>query len=244
MFSKISKFLGIITLSLSLCCNYILGQIKVPVEPDLGNVSIHKRFRVNYDCVNKIPFWNFEYITKQSLNNKIQRFQNFSYDEKLICNTGNYKDYQNQKTFDKGHLVPCGDFMDDSLLMTETFIYSNCVPQVSSFNRGIWKYLEIKIRENTVYYDTIYIITGCVYNKHIKINTITIPEYMYKILLFEKNGKYVGVSCYYMPNIKLPVKLRNIESYSYSVFQLQKDLNCNFYPMVSDNVKKNIVKLF
>jgi endonuclease G len=161
----------------------------------------------------------------------------------LSCNTGYYKDYQNQKTFDKGHLVPAGDFMYDSLLMSETFIYSNCVPQISSFNRGLWKYLEIKIRNQTLYYDTIFIVTGNIYNNHIKLNSITVPDYMYKVILYSKNGKYVGISCYKVPNINMPIKLKNIESYSYNIFQLQLDLKVIFFPNISDIIKNYKIKI-
>ena len=76
--------------------------------------------------------------------------------------------YQNQPiqgTYDKGHLVPVNILSYSHKSARDTFIYTNCVPQIAGFNRGQWNKYERKIKiyaRKTCSQNggTLYLITG------------------------------------------------------------------------------------
>ena len=76
--------------------------------------------------------------------------------------------YQNQPiqgTYDRGHLVPVNILSYSHKSARDTFIYTNCVPQIAGFNRGQWNKYERKIKiyaRKTCSQNggTLYLITG------------------------------------------------------------------------------------
>ena len=54
--------------------------------------------------------------------------------------------YQEQKTYDIGHLLPVGIYSFSVNHAESTFTYTNAVPQVSGFNSGVWLKYESLIR--------------------------------------------------------------------------------------------------
>ena len=76
--------------------------------------------------------------------------------------------YQRQPTprkYDRGHLVPVNILRYSDESARATFTYTNCVPQIKGFNRGVWKKYEQKIDKyaRTVCSPnggTLYLITG------------------------------------------------------------------------------------
>ena len=76
--------------------------------------------------------------------------------------------YQRQPTprkYDRGHLVPVNILRYSDESARATFTYTNCVPQIKGFNRGVWKKYEQKIdkyarRVCSPNSGTLYLITG------------------------------------------------------------------------------------
>ena len=76
--------------------------------------------------------------------------------------------YQNQPiqgAYDRGHLVPVNILSYSHKSARDTFIYTNCVPQIAGFNRGQWNKYERKIKiyaRKTCSQNggTLYLITG------------------------------------------------------------------------------------
>ena len=81
---------------------------------------------------------------------------------------GSTKLYQKQPipvTYDRGHLVPVNILRYSDESARATFTYTNCVPQIKGFNRGVWKKYEQKIdiyarRVCSPNGGTLYLITG------------------------------------------------------------------------------------
>lgn len=97
-----------------------------------------------------------------------------------------YKDYRKNINYDKGHLVPCSDYQFDKQAQLEVNYYTNVVPQEKSINRGIWRnlenYVEILYQEKK---QNLIIYTG-VSKEKIKIKSLKIPTYLYKLIIQEK----------------------------------------------------------
>ena len=61
--------------------------------------------------------------------------------------------------YDRGHLCPAGDMKLNRTSMSESFLLSNMSPQERSFNRGIWKKVETKVRKWAITEGRIYVVT-------------------------------------------------------------------------------------
>ena len=91
---------------------------------------------------------------------------------KILSRSGIYqgstKLYQKQPIpgkYDRGHLVPVNILRYSDESARATFTYTNCVPQIKGFNRGVWKTYEQKIdkyarRVCSPNGGTLYLITG------------------------------------------------------------------------------------
>ena len=99
-------------------------------------------------------------------------------------------------TYDRGHQIPNADRNADNSLQKQTYYWTNSTPQHASFNQGIWNNLENQVRSLVSASDSVYVITGPVYQTvggSETVRTITnssndgkvvpIPNYYYKVLL-------------------------------------------------------------
>lgn len=89
--------------------------------------------------------------------------------------------------YDRGHLAPAGD-ASDQVEMDESFLLTNVVPQAPKLNRGEWKQLESKIRKKSV--DSVYVITGAIYDSDSGMMTVPVPSAMYKAVYYKTGTEY------------------------------------------------------
>jgi endonuclease G len=137
------------------------------------------------------------------LNNDTVKRKNYFKRDKLV-RTGSSSGSDYRKPYDRGHLKPSADESNNQEQMNETFYMSNISPQHYSFNRGVWKRLEDKVRSKVINSDSIIVTTGGVLNDtlpRIGENGVCVPKYFFKVLKVYKNGKY-EYECYYMKNEK------------------------------------------
>ena len=114
---------------------------------------------------------NYVMYIQPNVSNRCSTCRYFKVDP---INTLRQNDYTNSG-YDRGHLVPNADYGE------ATFIITNAVPMVPSFNRGVWKQSEKYIRDN---YKRKLIYKGCEYsNKYVQTN---------------KNKLYIPSGCYYV----------------------------------------------
>jgi endonuclease G len=72
---------------------------------------------------------------------------------------------------DRGHQAPLGSFAG-SRYWSELNYLSNITPQHADLNQGAWKRLEDAVRESISYRDTLFVITGPIYNQ----NSLKLPN--------------------------------------------------------------------
>ena len=92
--------------------------------------------------------------------------------------------------YDRGHMVPAGDFVWNKELKDETFFYTNMNPQKAVLNRGTWVNLENRIRNKVLRYaENAYVVTGAIFNpkceKRIGPDSLCVPVAYFKIVYFE-----------------------------------------------------------
>lgn len=146
-------------------CRVIWQGIGLPSQPAAGKTAVcHDRFVLSYDHASKTPDWVVEFLTAAKLTNKFKRPQtNFSAD---LCvpaeaspDPGDYAGTADK--FEIGHQAPSEDFNNSSVNMSDTFVFSNAVPQAGdTFNAAIWRSLESEVRKATIARKTLYVVTG------------------------------------------------------------------------------------
>ena len=101
-------------------------------------------------------------------------------------------------TYERGHQIPKADRNAVEDMMAQTYYWTNSTPQNKDFNGGVWGTLENQIRNAIPASDSLYIVTGPVYqtvggNETVKTfvnnngsndgKTVPIPNYYFKVIL-------------------------------------------------------------
>jgi endonuclease G len=141
------------------------------------------------------------------------------------------KDYQ-KSGYDKGHLTPAEDMSYSNESMNDCFYITNITPQVPSFNRGVWKSLESKIRNWTLQYDSLVVITGTIDVESNK--NLNVPKKMYKIIYSIKYKKGVA----FIFENKAYESKEDVFKYESSVVFVEKEAKIQFFSGINTDFKK------
>lgn len=97
------------------------------------------------------------------------------------------------RSFDRGHQIPNADRNRTSEMQMQTFYCSNSTPQNASLNGGGWAQLEERIRRSWICADTLYVVTGAVWESDRTTpdregHACPVPDYYFKVLLRTRRG--------------------------------------------------------
>jgi endonuclease G, mitochondrial len=127
----------------------------------------------------------------------------------------------------------------NSTAMSETFYMSNMSPQRPSFNRGIWKKLEGKVRLWAESNDSIFVVTGAILNNPVEFigyNNVAVPKEFYKTIIAFNNSKIQGIA-FIIPNQK---SNESIYFYAVSIDEVEQITGIDFYHFLDDNIEVEI----
>ena len=156
------------------------------------NYLLYRGFAIKYLCDQHVPEYALHIISPGNISlpegqSPAKRRSTFFVDDHQVrdCSAIPY-DYKGSG-YDRGHLVPAGDYVWNKFLKDETFVYSNIFPQSANLNRGIWRHLEDCVRryssENGV---KLILITGGLYDNEdphtIGKRGLEVPTHTYKII--------------------------------------------------------------
>ena len=145
---------------------------------------------------------------------------------------GNVWYYKN--IYDKGHLVPASHMNDNYESLRETFLFTNCTPQHESFNRGVMKELEKKIKQWNNEFGRVAIITGWVIEESLDLlyngspPYMPIPKYYYKVFVDISNNRSIA---FLIPNKK---STKTLMEYVVSIDYLESVTGLDFFYKLSD----------
>ena len=205
---KKTLLISLILLVITAVIFYFLSK-KTKKEIDVNNIYIselphtinneqviqHNYYTLSYNEKYEQANWVAYVLTKNNLLKNVKRTNKFKVDLLVKTESANSKDYK-KSGYDRGHLLPAADMTFDKTAMTETFYYSNISPQKPGFNRGIWKRLESYVRNLTYKYDTVWVVTGPIFNNSMAFigkNEVAVPNKYYKVLLVRKNNSIEGL---------------------------------------------------
>jgi len=203
-----------------------------------GQIIKHTYFTASYSEKDEQPEWVAYRITPKSLKSNVERTNDYREDPFVKTGSASPEDYSGSG-YDMGHLAPAETMSQNGISMSESFYLSNISPQKASFNRGIWKTLEGKVRYWAMMNDSIFVVTGPVLNNPIgKIgtNNVSVPKAFYKTLVGYRNGKARGIA-FILPNEK---SNKSIYSYAVSIDSVEVVTGIDFYYKMDSDIQDNI----
>jgi len=169
---------------------------------------------------------------------RAERSDNFRIDPEIPTGSATPDDYK-RSGYDRGHLLPAADMSWSPEAMSLTFLMSNMSPQEPSFNRGIWKKLEARVREWAVEDGLIYVVTGPVLEDglpEIGTDRVSVPRYFYKVILDYQEPDIKGIG-FVMANQKSKL---DIYHYAVSIDSVEKLTRLDFFPALPDEFEETI----
>ena len=236
----LSTFL--ITLQLSAWANPIDDNcpqhttLGAPVSSITENTQYicHTNYAVHYRYDTKTAEFVVERLDKADITGPAKRKNNFGPDPKVDdAKEAQLSDYAGNP-YDRGHLSPAADNRADDNQMSESFYLTNMVPQDPGHNRGIWRILEIAVR-NTAMTNDIYVVSGTIYDpgfKTIGAGKVGVPSRIWKIVYNATNGETIA---FLFPNAKLSTK--DLPKYAVTVDEVEKATGINVFPKLDEQAE-------
>lgn len=211
--------------------------VQKPSVVDSSDIVFHKAYSLKYNEKHEQAEWVRYTLTKEHLLMKqVPRSNRFRTDSLIKTGSAVPDDYKHSG-YDRGHLAPAADMSWSKETMEESFYMSNMSPQLPSFNRGVWKRLESKVRDWAKEYDTLYVVTGPILQDSLKTigkNKVSVPKYFYKVLLLYTitNKKAIG---FILPNMKSSI---DVDSFAVSVDSVECMTDIDFFSTLPDSIEE------
>jgi endonuclease G, mitochondrial len=208
---------------------FLFGSIQAQdlLPKSSGQLIRHSHFTLSYAENHRQAEWVFYELTPHMTEGGQSRTNDFRPDPNISSGSAQLVDYAGSG-YDRGHLCPAGDMKFDKISMSQTFYLSNMSPQTPSFNRGIWKKLEEKVRFWAESYGLIYVVTGGILQEgqsKIGPNGITVPAYFYKVIYHP--GAEAKMIALILPNAKSDKALMD---FVVSVDSVESLTGIDFFP--------------
>ena len=203
-----------------------------------GQIINHNYFTLSYHEDHEQAEWVAYKITSNNFKINIERTNDYRLDPKVTSESADRDDYKGSD-YDMGHLAPAKIMSHNYTSMSESFYLSNISPQLPSFNRGIWKRLESKVRYWSLNYDSLHVFSGPILSKPIGFigkNKVSVPRAFYKTLVGFKEDKIKAIA-FVIPHRKSD---KSIYSYVVSIDKVEKITGIDFYYNLSNAIENRI----
>lgn len=236
--------LGImLPISLYYAQQYLPSHCKHPEFPKINDhetVTMHFGYSLVYNEKHEQATWVAYVLTKKETQGTVERGDRFIEDPYVQTGSATNADYS-KSGYDRGHLAPAADMKWSEKAMEESFYFSNMSPQVPSFNRGIWKKLEEKVRDWAISFDSLLVVTGPILENGLPTigkNQVSVPKYYFKAILDYKKDKSKAIA-FILPNTgsKDPIK-----KYACSINELEERTGIDFFYQFEDHIENLIEK--
>jgi endonuclease G len=197
----------------------------------------HLAFTSSYNPSHRVPNYVVHVIPKDILYGTATRTNDFRSDPFIKQNMADSADYWNSG-FDRGHMAASADFKWNRKALSESYYYSNIVPQNKELNQGAWNKLEMQTREWAIDNSELIVVTGPVLENDLpKIPQgsfkVSIPHYLYKIVLDYYPPVFKAIAFIY-PNKNVPFEL---EKHVVSIDSIEKVTGIDFFPKLNDSLE-------
>ena len=221
--------------------NGLFAQLELPKYDADDTIIKHRGYTLSYNPKYKQANWVAYLLTKDETVKRFQRGEFFAADP-MIPGTDFSIDYQ-KSGYDRGHLAPAADMGYSMETMVQSFFYSNMSPQLPRFNRGVWKKLEMQVRNWAVEYDSLYVVTGPIFDSvmpTIGPHRVAVPKAYYKVLLQKRNGNWEGIG-FILPNSNTKV---DFKEYATNIDKVEEITGIDFFIKLNDNLEFDLERKF
>ncbi len=213
--------------------------IAAPIANEV--LAKHVALVSSYNPVHRIPNYVVHVILKDILYGSQTRSNDFRPDPFIKQNMSDSTDYWNSG-YDRGHMAASADFKWNRKALSESYFYSNIIPQNPQLNQNTWNKLEMQVREWAIDNSELIVVTGPVLKENLpKIPQgsfkVSIPEYIYKIVLDYYPPSYKAIAFLY-PNKDVPYEL---EKHVVSIDSIEQLTGIDFFSKLEDSLE-NIVE--
>ena len=146
----------------------------------------------------------------------------------------------------RGHQIPSADRLATRAANVSTFVPTNMTPQEYNFNAGIWANLEGRVRNFAALSDTLYVVTGCLFEGSQKTSGnnsgfyVKIPTHYFKALLYKGNNNATVTDGYMAVGFYLPhdagIADGNSNDYICSITELEAKTGIDFFPNLAKKI--------
>jgi len=221
--------------------NRLFAQLELPKYDADDTIIRHRGYTLSFNSKYKQANWVAYLLTKDETVKRFQRGEFFAPDP-MIPGTDFSIDYQ-KSGYDRGHLAPAADMGYSMETMVQSFFYSNMSPQFPRFNRGVWKKLEMQVRNWAVEFDSLYVVTGPIFDSvkpTIGPHRVAVPKAYYKVLLQKRNGIWEGIG-FILPNSNTKV---DFKEYATNIDKVEEITGIEFFIKLNDNLEFDLERKF
>lgn len=203
-------------------------------------IVVHDNFILSYNEKYEQAEWVAYELDENQLQQSHFKRPFFISDPKVQTGSADYKNYR-KSNYDKGHLCPAADRKFSKAAFDETFYTSNISPQLHKFNDGVWNRLEEKVRYWARKQHEVYVFTGGILNGNLKTigrEKVAVPDYFYKILLSESDGKYKMIA-FLVPHRESD---KPLYEFVVPVDEIERLTKIDFFPKLDDAIENELEK--
>jgi len=203
-----------------------------------NDLVIHTYYTLSYNEKFEQANWVYYTLTDSMvLNGGAERSNSFKMDKMVISGSAKSSDYT-KSGYDRGHLCPAADMGFSAIAMDESFLMSNISPQTPDFNRGIWKELEITVRNWATREHKIIVVSGPVFKNSkgsIGRDEVLVPGSFFKVIYDEtEEPKMIA---FVFPNEKSD---RPLTDFAVSTDEAEKLTGFDFFSQLPDELENKL----
>lgn len=182
----------------------------------------------------EVPRWVVYRLTRdEAASSRTGRINSFRPDPAIRTGSAQLEDYRGSG-YDRGHMAPAGDMKWSTDAMLDSFYLSNMCPQDRQNNSGIWNEIEQTVRGFATSEDSIYVVTGPIFDsdepkKTIGTNAVAVPDGFYKVVYDETPPE--KMIAFKVRNEPLPGKPKD---YICTVDEIERATGLVFFPRLPD----------
>jgi endonuclease G len=195
-----------------------LGVPSSLVPSSTEELLVNGGYVMLYDHDLRTSLWSAYHLTatdRAGASGK-DRVNCFRSDPRIEENATRLSDYK-EPIYDQGHLTPDASLKDEFLEQINSYVLSNMSPQQCALNRGVWLSLEGLMRQWAYTYQSIYIISGAIFDadddgirdideettKMVSNNgktNVSVPSDYYKVVVRENTDGTFSSIVFMLPN--------------------------------------------
>jgi len=208
-------------------------------------VVTRNEYTLGYSPDRRAPLWVCETLETVELDGTSQRRSSFPLDPLVPRLYQSPSSVYTRSGYHRGHMAAASNQKGDQIAMDETFFMSNIVPQLPTYNSGIWKMLENWTRGWTLKTEEkLYVISGPIYSKlsssFLPGTVIPIPTHFWKVLVARRGTKSWHALAFIIPHNDSHKAPYRWQSYQTSVDMVELVTGLDLLPGLSRTDEERI----